>query len=299
MVKENILRGGTMNLKEHNYNSKIKVYNNKDKITELANFLIEFVYFDNLKNKIKIETIKDNYKGCVYRIEFKNENYFVKVYSYDKFKKIIKNLFRPVRSVRILKTISKLQENNIPVIEPSLGVVNKRSFLKKDSIFVSKEFEGVNLREYIEKENLTKKERIEIIKKMGCLWGKLLNNNFIHQDPGLKNFMYNKKNKKIVLIDLDNIYYSPITIRRFLFESLARFYDFSISDFRKSNNKYLDSKERKLFLKYFLKNYKLDMPLKDFIYKINDLVIKRLIRSNKLDLLDKDDLILKIKYNNN
>lgn len=284
-----------MNLKEYNYNSKIKIYNKKNRNIKLANFLIEFVYFNNLTHKMDVEIIKDNYKGCVYKVKYENENYFVKVYSFTRLRKLIKNLFRPVRSIRIFETIDKLNKNNIPVIKPILAIVNQKSFLRKDSIFVSKEFDGVNLRDYIEKEKLSKKERIDIIKQMGILWGKLLDNNFVHQDPGLKNFMYNKKAKEIVLIDLDNIYHSSITIRKFLFESLARFYEFSISDFRESENKYLSSKERKLFLKYFLKNYKLNMSLEDFIYKINDLVIKRLIRNNKIGFLDKKDLIFKIQ----
>ncbi|WP_027339408.1 lipopolysaccharide kinase InaA family protein [Halonatronum saccharophilum] len=285
-----------MGLEQENYNSKIKIYYKNNYQKDLAQEIIEYIWFEDRTNAHRFKLVKDDKKGKVYRFKFDKQAYYLKYYAHRRTKKVIKNLFRPVEAIRHFKTILRLKSANIPVIEPVLSLTYKQNLFITDSIFVTKEFEGISLFDYIKNKDYNLKERRNIVKGLGQIWGKLLGNNFSHQDPGLQNFMINLNSNKIVLIDVDNIYWIPISVKRVVLESLVRFYDRSLSNFHQTDAKSLTAQERILFVKKLFKHYHTKIKKSEFIDRINHLTIKRLTKNNKIYRINKDNILSSI-YN--
>lgn len=278
-----------VNFKVNNYKKNIKIYYKNDYYKRLAKKTIEDIWFNNKNDKIRL--IKNIDKGKVYKTKYKGENYFIKSYSHKKFRKLFKNLFRPVDAIRHCKTISELKNANISVMEPVLSLTYKKNSFVTDSIFVTREVKGISILDFLKKDNLNIKKRKYIIKKLGIIWGKLLNNNFMHQDPSLSNYIINFNTGELTLIDVDNLYKIPISISKILLQSLARLYDLALYDFDQASAKPLTYRERILFVKFLLLNYKPRLDKKEFINYINDLTIERLIKKDKKYLIKKDKIL--------
>ena len=122
------------------------------------------------------------------------------------------------------------------------------------------------------------------------LWSKLINNKFLHQDPGLNNFMIDiKEDIEIKLIDIDNIYQLPVLPERLILKNLAKLRSRQITDFNKTDTKPLSQKEVSAFLVKF-KNYcNRIIKSPSFLEDINIEAIRRLIKYNSKDIVFEDE----------
>lgn len=283
-------------LDKKRYNDKIKIYYQDDSYFSLAEEIISFIWLKNNKSIISYELIKDD-KGKVYKIEYNNQTYYLKSYSYRNFKKNIKNIFRSSEAVRYFKLAIKLISADITVTEPVLGLTLRRNLFMIDSIFVMKEVPGVDLHTYLFKSDKCNKIiRRKTINKFALIWGKLINNNFLHQDPCLRNFMINLKQGEvqIKLIDIDNIYLLPIFPKKMLMKNLAKLRSRQLTDFKKTNTEPLNQVEVNTFLKEFKKNCKKEIEISSLFNAISIETVKRLIKYDRKNIILEDKTLCKL-----
>lgn len=285
-----------LKLSKKKYNSKIKIYYQDELNYGLAEEIIEGIWLNKglKQSKVRCELIKDSIKGNVYRMEFDNCVYYLKSYAHRRFNKIFKNNFRPMEAVRYFKKGIKLMNADIEIAEPALGLTWRRNMFIVDSIFVTKEAPGLDLYTFLEKTNkCDKKLREKAIRKMALLWSKLINNNFHHQDPSFRNFMFFVKKEKVQIkfIDLDNIHLLPFLSSKTVLENLAKLRARQITYFDQTNTRALSQSEINIFFEEFIKNCHRKFNIDELQDTVNSRVIKRLIRFNKRDLIFKDNVL--------
>ncbi|SFL34026.1 AarF/UbiB family protein [Halanaerobium salsuginis] len=199
-------------LTKKTYNNRINVYSQNKIEPELIKIIINFLFYSKEDSEHNFELIKADKVGTeVWKLNYKNQFYFLKKYFPVKFVKKIKNIFRPTEAVRHFITTILLNRSGIDSFEPVAALTYRKSLWSFDSIFVMKESKGLLLKDFI-KSDLGNLKNDEIIaKKFALLWKNLLKNNFWHQDPSPVNFIVNTKTSKpeVNLIDVDNIYKVP------------------------------------------------------------------------------------------
>ncbi len=235
---------------------KIKFYYNEkipNKILELAKYCLQNI---NIK-KNNFESIKIGNQREIYKVKIDSESYYFKKYSYSSLDKKIKNIFRKSAAYRSFKISNELIAQEIPVVDPILAAEYRHNAVEIESVFVTKDFGGVNLQEFLAYKDYSKKEKEKIIIELAGLWAKLYENNYVNGDPNLPGVLLNcDDNLKLSLVDVDNfkriIYLSVNKIIR----NLAKFNAHSYSGLAKMGGKRLTSEDRKLFLDNLIKNYK-------------------------------------------
>lgn len=198
--------------------------------------------------------------------------------------------------MRVYNKAKKIKEYNIKSLSPVVAIILQKNYFLTDSIFVSKEIHGENLISYIRNNHLSKSSCNRITKQMAEIWAKLINNNFLHLDPNLNNFIisHNKSNFEISLIDVDPItkhIKMPLILK---LHATARFYAYVL----KHKNFQLGLHTRKYFSEIFidkLKNYNLELDY--FMEKMNKITLKRFIKENRNEIL-KNDPIMSELYKN-
>lgn len=255
-----------------NYNSEIKIYHQGNLPCDLAQKTIDFIWLNNnlSSNNDDFKLIQES-KAKVYRLKFNDDIYYIKSYAFRSPLKIFKNLFRPVEALRCFKTAIQLNNAHLAVFEPVLALTKRRNILSTDSIFITKEVPGLDLRTYLfSNNNMNDLElREKIIKKIAFIWSSLINYNFVHLDPCLNNLIVSspiKEDLQIQIIDVDNMYRLPFLPKKLvLLKNLARlrnrFRAFSPNDF-----------EIDLFIKEFCKmspTYT-EPYLRSLVYRLNN-----------------------------
>ncbi|MCK8816321.1 hypothetical protein MWH28_02950 [Natroniella sulfidigena] len=275
-----------MQLTKKDYNSKIKLYSNQKLDLELAEKIINYLFYGEEDRGEEFTLIKNDRKGTeVFKLDFKGETYYLKKYFYRKTIKRVKNLFREVEAIRHFKTANKLLDFDISTINPVLTVTFKRNLFTTDNIFVTKESKGIDLYNYLKNYNYNYKNRKILIKRMAKLWAKLLNNNFLHRDPTLENFLINK-DLRLSLVDIDHLYHLPVLFESLIIDALVRFNAESCIYFDKTNSRFLSRKERVLFLTELIEGYEFKSDYKTILSRINQGTIKKLIKWNREDLVN-------------
>lgn len=201
------------------YNSKIRIYYHNTLDSKLAERIIECIWQNpELVNSEKDFRLVQETKAKVYWMEFDNQAYYLKYYSYRNTSKIIKNIVRSVDALRCFQTGIKLINAGIETAKPVLALTMKRNMFLTDSIFVAKEVPGVDLYTYLANNTNNPDLRKDLLKKIAIIWSKLVNNNFVHLDPWLGNFMAYpvQGDLKLELIDIDNIYSIPYLPQKLL-----------------------------------------------------------------------------------
>lgn len=277
-------------LHKKKYNRRIKIYYKENLDSVLAEEVINSIWFNKKGRKIKIALIKAD-KGKVYKAEYNNQTYYIKSYANRSIKKNFKNIFRLPEGIRFFKLAEKLKKSDIPAPVPVLALTLRRNFIVVDSIFVMEEVAGVDLYTYLSKtDKCNRVIREKVIDEFAFLWSKLINNKFLHQDPGLNNFMIDiKEDIEIKLIDIDNIYQLPVLPERLILKNLAKLRSRQITDFNKTDTKPLSQKEVSAFLVKF-KNYcNRIIKSPSFLEDINIEAIRRLIKYNSKDIVFEDE----------
>jgi hypothetical protein len=234
----------------------IDFYYNKapsNKIIEMAKYCLENI---NISNK-SFEPVKMSSQRKVFKVNIGSENYYFKKYSYRNLEKKIKNIFRKSSAYRAFKISNELIEKRITVVKPILAAEYKHSPIKIDSVFITKDFGGINLQDFIAYKNYSQKEKEKIIIELAKLWAKLYKNNYINGDPNLPGVLLNfDDGLQLSFVDVDNFKQVIYLSEKRIIKNLAKFNAHSYSGLAKMDGKKLTDTDRKLFLDYLIRNYK-------------------------------------------
>lgn len=210
-------------LMKKQYTPDINLYYHNNLPNELAEEIIRFVWLDEEPVEGEFEFVRQ-IRAKVYRLTFRGEVYYLKIYTPQTMSKIIKNFFRPADAVRYFQTSLKLLNASITVAQPILALTRKKMFQATQSIFVTREVFGPNLRTYLMDEDIQHDFdcREKLISQLSHIWINLANHKLAHHDPHLLNFIVHADHKnqdfQINLIDIDNVYFKPFLPKKVLLE---------------------------------------------------------------------------------
>lgn len=288
-------------IKSTKYNSKIDIYyNEKNFDSKLTNKLIYLLWEKAaLINKDYVELISSSggRNIDVYKINYQNDIYYLKHYFYERIsKKIQCNFIRKPEGSRNLKISNELIESGINTAEPIFGAT-KNNFITKDSLYLTKKAEKIELKKFLKKNEFTK----EILLKLANFWAKFVNNNLIHQDPGFNNLFIDYKNDQlqITTIDIDDIYHLKFLPKKMIVHLLARFLAKTfINIYIYQEHNLLTERDVDNFIEVFIKNCNRDLDFSRFASEIKNKIPKKIRSRNKMDVYNSDIICyFKEKYN--
>lgn len=245
-----------MQIKSEKYD-KINFYYNK-KPSKLMFEMTKYFLETNKINNSDFEMIKSGNQREIYKGIVDSESYYFKKYSYRSLNKKLKNIFRSSAAYRSFKISNQLIANQIPVVEPILAAKYNHSLMIADSIFITKDFGGADLQNFLAKKEYSLKEKEEIIIKLAQIWAKLYKNNYLNGDPNLPGILINyneNESLNLSLVDVDNFKKVIYLTKDRIIRNLAKFNAHSYSGLAKMGEKKLTKEDRKLFLNHFIKNY--------------------------------------------
>lgn len=207
-------------LMKEKYTPDINLYYQNNLPYELAEEIIRFVWLNQAPVEGEFELIRE-IRSKIYKMTFRGEAYYLKIYTPQSMSKILKNFFRPADAVRYFQISLKLVEANITIAQPILALTQKSNFYSSNSIFVTREVSGANLYTCLmEDTSYDLDSRNQLISQLSHIWSNLANHNLVHHDPHLFNFIVDKgeknQNLQIKLIDIDNIYFRPMLPKKML-----------------------------------------------------------------------------------
>jgi hypothetical protein len=263
----------------------IDFYYNKapsNKIIEMAKYCLENI---NISNK-SFEPVKMSSQRKVFKVNIGSENYYFKKYNYRNLEKRIKNIFRKSSAYRAFKISNELIEKRITVVKPILAAEYKHSPIKIDSVFITKDFGGINLQDFIAYKNYSQKEKEKIIIELAKLWAKLYKNNYINGDPNLPGVLLNfDDGLQLSFVDVDNFKQVIYLSEKRIIKNLAKFNAHSYSGLAKMDGKKLTDTDRKLFLDYLVENYSFKSSTIEVFNKIDYFTYKVLKKWGKEGLM--------------
>lgn len=273
------------------YKKKFDIYCNGDIDNKLLEITDVLLTNSNRVIEKEIKLVKDDIGRQVFKVKIGNDNYYLKKYFYKKASKKIKNLFRPAEAVRAYQISNKLLAASISVAEPIAAIVNNKGFMVKESIFITKEFVGIKLDDYLINEEYNKSLKEKIIKEVAKLWAKLYLFNFLNGDPNLPGILVRVQDDKVdlCLVDMDNFkQYSYLSWKK-ICKNLIEFNAHSYSGLGISGINKLSNKDRIIFFKLIIseliKEYGWNINLEDNISYINKKTIERLIKWGREEVI--------------
>lgn len=271
-----------MKIEKIKYNKRIKIYYKGEKPDQ--DIIDKSLLYLSDTKKNDLDLIKEGNSRKIYRSNIGNESYYFKKYSYRSLDKKLKNLIRKSAALRALKTSYLLLEKNIPVVKPVLALTYKHDFLTYDSLFVTEDFGGNTVRDlFIENYN-NRFFIINTLKKLVEVFLDLYENNILHKDPNLVNFLFN--NNKIVLVDVDDIVKFPFLTKKIIIKNLVRFNSHMYSNMKKDSFEeihHINYEERSLFFELIFK--KLGFQLNNYMEYINYKTMKKLSNYNNDEII--------------
>jgi len=245
---------------------------------------------NQIQQKIEVFDFSHSKNIIIYRLNYEGlGEVFLKKYSYDRIAYKFKELLLNPTGLTQLRLAVELTELGISVIEPVASLVFSKGFLNYKSIFVSRGVENSKDWGEIIENNLIGKigfHRIRtIIEDFAQIWARMLNNNIIHRDPGVGNFLLKnwRSDPEIILVDLDDIFSFPWTPERMKAHALARFKSKFINQILQNSLTY-DEKWDEIFLESFWPRYKSSWNYDKFMKTVKLLAEKKLSWRQKRDL---------------
>lgn len=243
-----------------------------------------------LKNPIiqrqEFELVKKGNQREIYKVKLNSRIYYFKKYRYRSLNKRVKIFFRKSPAFRSFKISQKLIEAGIPVVKPVIAAEYKQKPTIVDSLFVTEDFDGVNLQDFLAFEDYSQAEKEEIIKVLAELWAGLYQNKYINGDPNLPGVLLKfDGDLKLSFVDVDNFKRKIYLSEKRIIKNLAKFNAHSYSGLAKMDGKELTISDRKLFLKTFIKNYSFKLSRRRLIEKIDELTFELLKSWRKEDLI--------------
>lgn len=210
------------------YTPDINLYYQDSLPNELAEEIIRYIWLKQPPLEGEFELIRE-IRSKVYRMTFRDEAYYLKIYNSHNMSKIVKNMFRPADAVRYFQISLKLIQANITIAQPILALTKGKLFHPSESIFVTREVPGANLYTYLMENDQNDLDiRKILISQLAHIWKNLSTHNLAHHDPHLFNFIVSTglhdQELQIKLIDVDNIYFRPLfPKKRLLVKNLQKF----------------------------------------------------------------------------
>lgn len=242
-----------LKLNKEIYNDRIKVYYNNRFDKDLIQEVVKCIKCDNNTNS-DIKLVKEDKGRQVFKLAVNNKKYYIKKYFYRKTSKRLKNLFRSAEALRAFEISNRLLRAGIPVVQPVLAVVYRCDFWTFDSIYVSEDFQGINLQNYLAFGNDNEVVKRQVIKEVARLWAKVYKKRFINGDPNLASILikFTGDNFKLSLVDVDNTRHVLVLPESTIIKNLIEFNAHSYSGLDRIGKKKLSFEDRILFLKEFI-----------------------------------------------
>lgn len=234
----------------------IDFYYNKKASNEMLE-MTKYCLRNKRIDKNNFELIKKGNQREVYKAIIDSEIYYFKKYCYRSFDKKLKNIFRKSAAYNSFKRSNDLIENGISVVKPVLAAEIKHNHLTVDSVFITKDFGGTDLQQFLAEQDYSAAEKEKIIISLAKLWSKLYKKNYLNGDPNLPGVLLNFDDKlKLSLVDVDNFKQVIYLTKKRIIRNLAKFNAHSYSGLAKMGGKKLKNADRKLFLQHLIRNYK-------------------------------------------
>jgi hypothetical protein len=278
-------------LNKENFTDDIMIYYynsfDKDLVQEVVNFLKSG---RNINSK-NIEPVKEGKGRQVFKTVVNGKKYYLKKYFYRKTSKRMKNLFRSAEAVRALKITFQLLQAGIPAVEPVLAMVYRHNFWTFDSVFITEDFQGIDLQNYLAYENYDPETKSLVIKETARLWAGLYKNRFINGDPNLASILikFDRNDCKISLVDVDNTRHLPFLPQRIVIKNLIELNAHSYSGLDRIGKQKLSFEDRKAFFNEFILSYRRKMNIEKITKYINRKTYDRLLQWGKQDLVNNDE----------
>jgi hypothetical protein len=279
-----------LKLKKENFTENIKVYYydsfDKDLVQEVIRCLM-----DKDLDKGSMEFVKDGKGRQVFKLAVNDKKYYIKKYFYRKISKRIKNLFRSAEALRALKVSLRLLRSGVPVVQPVLAVVYRRDFWTVDSLFVTEDFQGIDLQSYLADGKYDQDIKSLIIKGTARLWAQFYKNNFINGDPNLGSILikFTQSDFKLSLVDVDNTRHLLSLPERMVIKNLIEFNAHSYSGLDRIGKQKLSFEDRIIFMKEFILSYGRNMNFEKTAKYIDRKTVGRLLQWGKRELVNKDE----------
>lgn len=280
-----------MKLNSKVYEKGIKVYSDGELESDLVKKVINYLKIEDLSKFSKAKLVKASQGRWVFKLEVNGESYYAKKYFYRRISKKLKNLFRSAEALRALKISHQLLTAEIPVVQPVLAAVYRRNLWTFDSIFVTRDFGGTDLQDFLAYGDYDKELKEEVIKKVAQLWADFHKEEFLNGDPNLASILvkFVKDDIEIGLVDVDNVHKSSFLSWKKIMRTLIDFNAHTYSGLDKMGGKKLSCADRVLFLKEFLKRYGKKVDMQKTINHIAQGTIEELIDWGKEDLVNGDE----------
>jgi|GEM_PF-1662663 len=222
----------------------------------------------------------------VYRVNYGTKECYLKVYAHKKIsKKVQNNLQRRPEGIRNIKIALGLLDAGIMTAKPIFSAT-KRNFFTYDSMFFMEKAEGIDLEDYVKMNGLSGNR--DVLKVLGGMWGKIIGNNFIHQDPTLGNMFIDccTETVKITLIDIDDIYALPFSLpMKFALHSVARFFVVVYSCLFYNEKEPLNREDLNIFLTEFVNNCHREVSFSKITADLDRLIIKKIYEKKRQHII--------------
>lgn len=184
----------------------------------LEDIIDKFIIIDD-KTEYQAALFKDDKAHDVFKYKLDGNTYYIKKYENLKFKKKVKNLFRPAEGERYLKLLNKLQEIGVPTIKKGWAI-KYGSFINRESLFITEKISGQELIDFLDDSDDVKL-REKAIENLSRLLNTLYINKLLSGDPNFSNFFVDEVGE-IKFIDMDSIKKFPAMSQRIIDKNLAK-----------------------------------------------------------------------------
>ena len=184
----------------------------------LEDIIDKFIIIDD-KAEYQAALFKDDKAHDVFKYGLDGNTYYIKKYENLKFKKKIKNLFRPAEGERYLKLLNKLQEIGVPTIKKGWAI-KYGSFIDRESLFITEEISGQELIDFLSGSDDSNLRKVAI-KNLAELLSILYSNKLLSGDPNFSNFFVDEVGE-VFLLDIDCIKTFPILPDIIIHKNLAK-----------------------------------------------------------------------------
>jgi hypothetical protein len=233
----------------------------------------------------------------VYSFKHNETTYYAKKYIITTLEQNISQFCKKPKGVRALTIAEQLTAIGIHVPESVCVISRRHSSLNKENIYLTKEYAGITLEEFIVKNINPSQEKVfNAISNFTMELSAFYKNKFRHYDPLLHNFLV-KEDGEVAFIDLNSIYHAPVFSLNQVLNNLAVVNSDFFVILTKNKLSYLYTQEQVVFyLKNILKFHLKHMDFLEAYAYITRNTIKRLTRKGENSLITPDSFFGQVQF---
>jgi hypothetical protein len=183
----------------------------------------------------------------VYSFKHNEAVYYAKKYIVTTLEQSISQFCKKPKGIRAITIAEKLTSIGIKVPESVYVISRHNSSLNKENIYLTKEYAGIPLAEFMVKNiNQSKEKVLSVLLNFTNELSTFYQNRFRHYDPLLQNFLV-KEDGEVAFIDLNSVYQSPVFSLNQVLKNLAVINSDFFVKLTKNKLSYLYTQERVLF----------------------------------------------------